>query len=93
MQIMTKTIVVDEAAKEEVKSCTICFQERIGKGIPHSCTKANRKTNLAEIVKKEEGSDQIVAAVLKDVINKRGGDDNEVVQLKQVKGGNVLTVY
>ena len=56
------------------------------------CIKANRKTNLAEIVKKGEGSDQIVAAVLKDVVSKRGGDDNEGVQLKQVKGGNVLTV-
>ena len=53
IQIVTEIIVVEEAAKEEVKSCTICFQERIGKGIPHLCTKANRKTNLAEIVKKK----------------------------------------
>ena len=89
---MTETNVVEEAAREEVKSCTICFQERIGKGIQHLCTKANRKTNLAEIVKKEEASDQIVAEVLHDVVSKRGGDDNEGIQLKQVKGGNVLTV-
>ena len=52
-QIVTNETVEKEVEKEEtVKTCTKCFQEGIGQGIPHPCTETNKKKNLAELVKK-----------------------------------------
>ena len=79
--------------EKEVKSCSKCYQERIGKGISHTCTEANRKKNLAEFVKKGEGSEQIAAEVLKDIVAKKKVEEDESVKLEQLKGGNLLTVH
>ena len=85
VQIVTNE---EEATEKTVTSntmCTQCFQARTGVGIAHSCTSATRKKNMAEMVSKEEGSEAIVAKVLKDTVVE--GQDS--VKLKQLKGGRV----
>ena len=88
VQIVTNK---EEATEKIVTSntmCTQCFQARTGVGIAHSCTSATRKKNMAEMVSKEEGSEAIVAKVLKDTVVE--GQDS--IRLKQLKGGKSLTV-
>ena len=46
---------INEIESEEKKSCPKCFQERIGRGISHKCTEANRNKNLADIVVNNTG--------------------------------------
>ena len=84
---------VEEDVKEEgtTKSCPTCFQEKVGRGIPHKCTEANKAKNLADIVIKQKESEQIVTKVLKNVIKDKGEGSNEV-KLKQLEGGKDLTV-
>ena len=88
VQIVTKEEEVTEKTEAGNTMCKECFQARTGAGIAHSCTPAARKKNIAEMVSKEEGSEAIVAKVLKDTV-KEGKDS---VALKQLKGGNSLTV-
>ena len=57
-------------------------------GIARDCTPAARKNNMAEMVSKEEGSEAIVAKVMKDTV----GEGKDSVGLKQLKGGSSLTV-
>ena len=70
--------------------CDKCFQPRTGRGIPHKCTPARRKAHLAELVIKEGGiaSQQVAAELLKNVEREKG----DKFQIKQLKGGNNLTV-
>ena len=42
-------------------SCPKCFQQKIGRGIPHKCTDANKKQNKADLVKQQEGKEQILS--------------------------------
>ena len=48
--------------------CKECFQSRTVAGIQHSCTPTASKRNLAELVSREESSEEIVAKVLKDTV-------------------------
>ena len=79
---------------EDPKPCPKCFQQKTGRGIPHPCTEAKRKENLAKLVMSEKGvgSEQIVSSVLKQVIEKRDADLIDEVRLTQLKGGNALHV-
>ena len=54
--------------------CSLCFQTRTGRGIPHMCNKTTRKKNLSEIIINEGAiaAEQIVSKVLKDVRKKKG---------------------
>ena len=83
---------INEIESEEKKSCPKCFQERIGRGISHKCTEANRKKNLADIVVKNTGSEQILSKVLKEVIQEKGASTCDEVTLKQINGGTDLRV-
>ena len=91
MEIVKKVQIVTEAEEpvqepESNTMCKECFQPRTGAGIQHSCTPAARKRNLAELVAQEEGSEEIVAKVLKDAV----GEGSSSVRLKQMNGGNSL---
>ena len=59
--------------KDEIseKSCSKCFQKKIGRGIPHQCTEARKKQNIVNIVNENECKEQIVSAVLKNVLEKK----------------------
>ena len=48
--------------------CKECFQSRTIASIQHSCTQTANKWNLAELVSKEESSEEIVAKVLNDTV-------------------------
>ena len=61
---------------------TECFQPRTGASIHHSCTPAASKQNPAELVAKEEGREEIVVKVLKDIVE----EGSSSVRLKQMKG-------
>jgi hypothetical protein len=74
--------------EEENTMCKECFQPRTGVGIRHECTPAAKKRNLAELVTKEVGREEIMAKVLKDAV----GEGSDKVKLKQMKGGNSLRV-
>ena len=54
--------------------CSLCFQTRTGRGIPHICNETTRKKNLSEIIINEGAiaAEQIVSKVLKDVRKKKG---------------------
>ena len=54
--------------------------------MPASSTPAARKRNLADLVTKEEGREEIVAKVLKEAV----GEGSSSIRLKQMKGGNRL---
>ena len=91
-QIVTseeETVVVSQVTKP----CSKCFQANTGRGIPHSCTPANRKKNLIEIIQNEKGTgtEQILSGVLKDVKEKDKESGGEI-RLRQINGGNDLTV-
>ena len=68
-------------------SCSLCFQAKTGRGIPHSCSDASRKINLAEKVISEEGAgaEQIVTKVLKHIVTEKGIGSNEELKLRQLK--------
>ena len=59
--------------KDEIseKSCSKCFQKKIGRGIPHQCTEARKKQNIVNIVNENECKEQIVSAVLKSVVEEK----------------------
>jgi hypothetical protein len=57
--------------EDNSKMCQKCLQPRVGRGIPHSCTEANRKKNLAMLVLEDQGSEQIAAKVVKDIVEKK----------------------
>jgi hypothetical protein len=91
VEIVKKVQIVTEEEEpvqepESNTMCKECFQPRTGAGIQHSCTPAARKRNLAELVAQEEGSEEIVAKVLKDAL----GEGSSSVRLKQMNGGNSL---
>ena len=73
-------------------SCPKCFQQKIGRGIPHKCTDANKKQNIADLVKQQEGKEQILSEVLKSVVDEKTGGENKEVKLTQMKGGSDLTI-
>ena len=80
--------------KDTNSPCPKCFQAKTGHGIPHTCTEATMKKNLAELVTKEKGTgaEQIITTVLKDIFDKKETSKGEEVKLKQMKGGQDLTV-
>ena len=63
----TKQIISSEEEPgklEEPKNdqmCTKCLQARTGRGIPHFCTEASRKRNLADLVLQSPGSEQVAS--------------------------------
>ena len=56
---------------QKPESNTMCkeyFQTRTVAGIQYSCTPTASKRNLAELVSREESSEEIVAKFLKDTV-------------------------
>ena len=53
---------------ESSNICKECFQSRTVAGIEHSCTSTASKRNLAELVSREESSEEIVAKVLNNTV-------------------------
>ena len=93
VEIVKKVQIVTEEEEpvqepESNTMCNECFQPRTGAGIQHSCPPAARKQNLADLVAQEEGSEEIVAKVLKDAVGV--GEGSSSVRLKQMNGGNSL---
>ena len=75
--------------------CPKCLQARTGKGIPHSCTQANRKQNIAQLVINDSGGEQIALKIVKDIVKKKQTENqmsSDSVKLNQIKGGFALTV-
>ena len=88
---MQKQIFMDEPETEKIRlPCTVCFQEKTGPGIPYPCIKSSRKKLLAELITKEEGCEQIVSQVIKNLSENKV--EKEELRLKQMNGGNCLTV-
>ena len=60
--------------ENKITSCSLCFQNRTGRGIPHICNETTRKKNLSEIIINEGSiaAEQIVSKVLKDVRKEKG---------------------
>ena len=54
--------------------CSLCFQTRTGRGIPHICNETTRKKNLSEIIIDEGAiaAEQIVSKVFDDVKKEKG---------------------
>ena len=66
------------------------FMDEPETGIPHPCTKSSRKKLLAELITKEEGCEQIVSQVIKNLSENKV--EKEELRLKQMNGGNCLIV-
>ena len=77
---------------QETNPAPPAIMKKIGCGISHKCTEANKKKNLAEIVSKQKESEQIITNVLKKVMEEKGAAKIEEVSLKQMNGGSNLTV-
>ena len=91
-----KQILAKDSSLENARasSCTKCYQEKTGRGIPHPCTEASKKANLANLVlkQKEAGPEQIVSKVLKEISKDKDFDQAGDMDLKQMKGGNNLSI-
>ena len=94
-QIETRNVDGQFSEEPNPKPCPICFQQKTVCGIPHTCSPASRKANLAALVIQEEGrgSEQIVSKVLKKLSERKGTKNGDELQLRQLKGGNNLTVH
>ena len=83
--------------KEIFKLCGKCYQH-IGRGIPHCCTVANLKKNLANIVSQLSPKDQghIVSECVKNLAStsgaQYGGGVGNEMKLNGMRGGNKLSV-
>ena len=80
--------------EKSYKFCDICYQH-IGRGIPHPCTVASAKKNLANLVSNltTNGQGQVVAECLKGLAScsSQDGSGGEM-RLNQLRGGNKLSV-
>ena len=92
MQSEDKTAEKEDPKKH--KMCAKCLQGRTRPGIPHICTEASRNRNLAELVMESKSSEQIAAKIVKEVVENKSEENskNEPVRLKQLSGGNHLTI-
>ena len=75
-KIGTELFTRESLLKEKSSMCLECFQSKTGKGIPHSCTQAKRKENLAKLVidEKGRGNEQIIAKVIKNIKKNTDGE-------------------
>ena len=82
-----------EKKKKEKGPCGICLQEKTGPGIKHPCGPAARKHNLALLTLKEErGAEQVAASVVKGLAEEKTAKPGMPIQLKQMKGGQPLSI-
>ena len=85
--------VVTSVEEKPKTLCSKCFQEDVRAGIRHRCGSSARKENLAKLIlQKEDQAEQVAANVLKSIAEKKGVEVGRELQLKQQKGGRVLTV-
>ena len=89
-KIGAEQVTKESLLTEKSSICLKCFQAETGKGIPHCCTPASRKANLAELVINEQGvgSEQIIAKVIKNIKENMGDE----FRLRQLHGGNDMTI-
>ena len=78
---------------KEESICPRCLQVK-GRGIRHKdCGPGARKRNLAALVLGEgSGAEQVASAVLKAISDTKSAEPGQELQLRQLKGGNALTV-
>ena len=88
-----KSIIEPVPAERSYKFCDKCYQH-IGRGIPHPCTPASAKKNLANIVAQlpENSQGQVVSSCLKTLASTSRAEAGNVMKLNQLKGGNKLSV-
>ena len=79
--------------KKKKKFCTNCYQY-IGPGIPHKCTEASAKKNLANIIKDMSTRDQeqVVGECAKSLAASRGTNRVTSMRLRGMRGGNPISV-
>ena len=96
VSVIPRGEVVEVAApvvEKKKTRCSDCLQELAGPGINHPCGAAARKENLARLILQEEGAgEQVIATAIKGLAEQRGIEAGEELQLKQLKGGRLLTV-
>ena len=91
--LQSREPVPEDKKHTSYKFCAHCYQH-IGKGIPHPCTPANAKKNLAKIISEmsENDQSQVVAACTKNLASTSGVEPGTPMRLNQLKGGNRLTL-
>ena len=91
--LQSREPVPEEKKQTSFKFCSHCYQH-IGRGIPHPCTPANAKKNLAKIISEmsEDDQGQMVAACAKNLASTSGVEQGTPMRLNQLKGGNPLTL-
>lgn len=79
--------------KAKRKICAHCLQTT-GKGIPHNCSPGARKFNLVGIIEEElpPAQEQVVSAGIKTIMAMKQVRQGEKLSMKNLKGGNNLTV-
>ena len=89
----SKVVEVEAPVVEKKKNrCNECLQELGGPGVKHPCGAAARKQNLAQLILQEQEDEQVIANAIKALAEERGVEPGQSVKLKQLKGGQMLTV-
>ena len=90
--LRNEQVAVEAPVEKKKTLCSICLQDT-GTGISHPCGDAARKLNLAQLILQEASQgEQVIASAIKAIAEERGAEPGEQVQLKQLRGGGVLTV-